>query len=73
MLIDVADPFATAKPDARLVKLLIRARTVPWRFPVRLDMGPLSPRSEHYQFGGPVVSVSCSIATVTRRQIAAPA
>jgi site-specific DNA recombinase len=26
MLIDGADPFATAKPDARLVKLLIRAR-----------------------------------------------
>ena len=25
MLIDRADPFATAKPDARLVKLLIRA------------------------------------------------
>src|SRR6202022_474752 len=30
-------------------------------------------RSEHPQCGGPVVSVSCSIATVTRRQIAAPA
>jgi hypothetical protein len=30
-------------------------------------------RSDHYQCGGPVVSVSCSIATVTRRQIAAPA
>jgi site-specific DNA recombinase len=26
MLIDRADPFATAKPDARLIKLLIRAR-----------------------------------------------
>src|SRR5262249_30831190 len=26
MLIDGTDPFATAKPDARLVKLLIRAR-----------------------------------------------
>jgi hypothetical protein len=26
MLIDGADPFATAKPDARLIKLLIRAR-----------------------------------------------
>ena len=26
MLIDVADPFATAKPNARLIKLLIRAR-----------------------------------------------
>ena len=26
MLIDGPDPFATAKPDARLVKLLIRAR-----------------------------------------------
>ena len=25
MLIDRADPFATAKPDARLIKLLIRA------------------------------------------------
>src|ERR1700719_4582829 len=36
-------------------------------------MGPPSPRSERCQFGGPVVSVSCSIATVTRRQIAAPA
>ena len=30
-------------------------------------------RSEHYQCEGPAVSVSCSIATVTRRQIAAPA
>ena len=29
-------------------------------------------RSDQYQCGGPVVSVSCSIATVTRRQIAAP-
>ena len=26
MLIDRTDPFATAKPDARLIKLLIRAR-----------------------------------------------
>jgi site-specific DNA recombinase len=26
MLIDGTDPFATAKPDARLIKLLIRAR-----------------------------------------------
>ena len=26
MLIDGTDPFATAKPDARLVNLLIRAR-----------------------------------------------
>ena len=26
MLIDGADPFVTAKPDARLIKLLIRAR-----------------------------------------------
>ena len=26
MMIDGADPFATAKPDARLIKLLIRAR-----------------------------------------------
>ena len=26
MLIDRADPFATAKPDARLIKLLLRAR-----------------------------------------------
>jgi hypothetical protein len=26
MLIDATDPFATAKPDARLIKLLIRAR-----------------------------------------------
>jgi len=26
MLIDGADPFGTAKPDARLIKLLIRAR-----------------------------------------------
>ena len=26
MRIDGADPFATAKPDARLIKLLIRAR-----------------------------------------------
>src|SRR5262249_18276763 len=26
MLIDSTDPFATAKPDARLIKLLIRAR-----------------------------------------------
>ena len=26
MLINGADPFATAKPDARLIKLLIRAR-----------------------------------------------
>jgi hypothetical protein len=26
MVIDGADPFATAKPDARLIKLLIRAR-----------------------------------------------
>ena len=26
MLIDGADPFATAKPEARLIKLLIRAR-----------------------------------------------
>ena len=26
MLIDEADPFATAKPDARLIKLMIRAR-----------------------------------------------
>src|SRR5215475_13047595 len=26
MLIDGVDPFATAKPDARLIKLLIRAR-----------------------------------------------
>ena len=26
MLIDGANPFATAKPDARLIKLLIRAR-----------------------------------------------
>jgi hypothetical protein len=26
MRIDVTDPFATAKPDARLIKLLIRAR-----------------------------------------------
>ena len=26
MLIDGADPFATAKPDVRLIKLLIRAR-----------------------------------------------
>ena len=26
MLIEGTDPFATAKPDARLVKLLIRAR-----------------------------------------------
>jgi site-specific DNA recombinase len=26
MLIDAADPFATAKPDARLIKLLIKAR-----------------------------------------------
>jgi site-specific DNA recombinase len=26
MLIDRADPFATARPDARLIKLLIRAR-----------------------------------------------
>src|SRR5205823_12310191 len=25
MLIDATDPFATAKPDARLIKLLIRA------------------------------------------------
>ena len=36
-------------------------------------MGPTSPRLERYQFGGTVVSVSCSIATVTRRQIVAPA
>jgi hypothetical protein len=35
-------------------------------------MGPSSPTLEHYQFSGPVVSVSFSIATVTRRQIAAP-
>jgi hypothetical protein len=26
MLIEGTDPFATAKPDARLIKLLIRAR-----------------------------------------------
>jgi hypothetical protein len=45
-------------------------RTVPWRFSVTLMS---SPRSNDYQFSGPVVSVSCSIATVTRRQIAAPA
>jgi hypothetical protein len=36
-------------------------------------MGSPSPRSEHYQCSGPVVSVSCSIATVTLRQIAAAA
>ena len=35
-------------------------------------MGPLSRRSEHYQLGGPVVSVSCSIATVTRRPDSCP-
>src|ERR1700730_2093071 len=40
---------------------------------VDTHVGPSSPRLEHYQFSGPVVSVSCSIATVTRRQIAAPA
>ena len=35
MLIDGADPFATAKPDARLIKLLIRAR----RFSITLVDG----------------------------------
>jgi hypothetical protein len=36
-------------------------------------MGPPPPGLENYQLNGPVVSVSCSIATVIRRQIAAPA
>ena len=41
MLIDGEDPFVTAKPDARLIKLLIRARrfnttlttAMAWRLP----------------------------------------
>jgi hypothetical protein len=36
-------------------------------------MGRFSAKLDHHQFSDPVVSVSCSIATVTRRQIAAPA
>src|SRR5438445_12709539 len=52
-----------------------------WRQPENTDLlGPSDcgriirgKRSDQYQCGGPVVSVSCSIATVTRRQIAAPA
>jgi site-specific DNA recombinase len=41
MLIDGADPFATAKPDARLVKLLIRARQFNATF-VGSDGGPFA-------------------------------
>jgi len=35
MVIDSSDPFATAKPNARLVKLLLRAR----RFNAALTQG----------------------------------
>ena len=52
-----------------------------WRQPENTDLlGPSDcgriirgKRSDQYQCGGPVVSISCSIANVTRRQIATPA